>query len=163
MALQLPEELAGLLYELGYLWPQIDEDQLHTLAGAWTAFGSDLAVLVERADALAGQVVRHNDGPAVAGFTEEWTHEDAPHAVAADGATGAQVLAACLAVSSALVVALKIVVTVQLAVLLTQIARALAAAPLTYNRSLLKIPAYKKAADRLLNLAFSQTAGVILA
>ncbi|MEV8630309.1 hypothetical protein AB0395_01505 [Streptosporangium sp. NPDC051023] len=163
MALDLPEGLAGLLYDLGYLWLQANEDHIHTLSGEWTAFGFDIDALAERAAALVRRLLEHNDGAAIAGFTAEWTHQDAPHAVAVDGAHGAQVLAACLAVCAVLVLALKIVVTVQLTVLLTQIVQALRAAPLTGNLSLLKIPAYKQVADRLLNLSFSQAARVLLA
>ncbi|MEV4656932.1 hypothetical protein [Micromonospora sp. NPDC049301] len=41
MGIQIPGELSGLLNELGYLWPESDEERLFELGQAWIAFGAE--------------------------------------------------------------------------------------------------------------------------
>ncbi|MFD0476282.1 hypothetical protein ACFQ0B_54735 [Nonomuraea thailandensis] len=72
MGLSLPAPLSALLNELGYLWPEVDEESLHRLATAWAGFGGRLAGITGQADLVAEAVRRGNAGEAVAAFLTTW-------------------------------------------------------------------------------------------
>ncbi|MFI7699466.1 hypothetical protein [Nonomuraea sp. NPDC049480] len=163
MGVRLPAELAALLNELGYLWPEVDEESLHRLSTAWIGFGARLGVATGQADAVTEAVRRGNAGEAIDAFLTAWRREDAPRTVVAEGVTGARVVGVCLVVCAALVLALKIAFFVQLVALLVRIRLAVAMAAATSGASLLTIPAAKRLTGLLLNLAVNQASRVLVA
>ncbi|MEU8363762.1 hypothetical protein AB0C27_47855 [Nonomuraea sp. NPDC048882] len=163
MGLTLPLPLSALLNELGYLWPEVDEESLHRLATAWAGFGGRLAGSTGRADGVAEAVRRGNAGEAVEAFLTTWNGEEAPRTAVAEGVTGARVVAVCLVICAALVLALKIALFVQLVALLVRIRLAVAAAPVTSGGSLLAIPAFKQLTGALMNLSTNQASRVLVA
>ncbi|WP_214321194.1 WXG100-like domain-containing protein [Nonomuraea sediminis] len=163
MGVRLPSELAVLLNELGFLWPEVDEQSLYRMAVAWIEFGGRLGGVTEWADDAARAVRDHNEGPAIGAFLSAWTEENAPRTVASEGVTGARVTAVSLVVCAALVLALKIVIIVQLSALLVRIGLALASSAATAGGSLLSIPLHKKLTGVLVNLSMNQTSRVLVA
>ncbi|GAA2207400.1 hypothetical protein GCM10009850_028580 [Nonomuraea monospora] len=163
MGLTLPSPLSVLLNELGYLWPEVDEESLHRLATAWAGFGGRLAGITGQADLVADAVRRGNAGEAVEALLTTWKGDEAPRTAIAEGVTGAQVVGVCLVVCAALVLALKIVLFVQLVTLLVRMRLAVAAAPATSGGSLLAIPALKQLTGALLNLSMNQASRVLVA
>ncbi|WP_214414804.1 WXG100-like domain-containing protein [Sphaerisporangium fuscum] len=163
MGVKLPGALTGLLNELGYLWPEVDEDGLQRMATAWIGFGGRLDGIVGQADDLAEAVRRGNEGEAIGTFLSAWTGENAPRAVVAGGGTGARIVAVCLMLAAALVRALKVVIIVQLVLLLVRIRLAQASAVATSGGSLLTIPAQKQITRLMLKLAGDQASRVLVA
>ncbi|GGP07572.1 hypothetical protein LDL08_08595 [Nonomuraea glycinis] len=173
MGVTLPSPLSALLNELGYLWPEVDEESLHRLATAWAGFGVRLAGITGQADTVAEAVRRGNAGEAVAAFLKAWEEDDGsrtaaegvtgPRTAIAEGVTGAQVVGVCLVVCAALVLALKIALFVQLVALLVRMQLAIAAAPATSGGSLLAIPALKQLTGALVNLSMNQASRVLIA
>lgn len=163
MGLKLPAELAILLNELGYHWPEVDEDALHRLALSWLGFGARLSGVTGRADEAADAVRRGNAGEAVEAFLREWQVGDAPRTVVAEGVTGSRVVACCLVLCALLVLALKIHMIVQLVALLARIRLAAVTAPATSGGSLLTVPAAKRVTGLLLDLARHRTGRVLAA
>ncbi|MEW9552859.1 hypothetical protein [Nonomuraea sp. NPDC050783] len=163
MGVRLPAELAFLLNELGYHWPEVDEEALHRQALAWLGFAGRLSGVAGRADEAARAVRRGNAGEAVEAFLREWRAGDAPRTVVAEGVTGARVVAFCLLVCAALVLALKIAMFVQLAALLARIRLAVATAAATSGGSLLSVAAAKRLTGLLLELTRDRAARVLVA
>jgi hypothetical protein len=162
MGLQLPGELVTLLQDLGYNWPEADEEKLFDLAMAWNEFAPRLDPLADRLDAAAKRVWTENSGDAVNAFRERWVGEDAPLASLRAAATGAEVVGPVLIVVAAVVLALKINVIVQLTVLAIEIIEAIATAAPTFGASLLEIPVFKEITNRLVNLLISLATEAIL-
>lgn len=158
MGLQIPDQLAGLLYDLGFLWPTVDEEKLYEAGLLWVRFGGDAGTVARQANDAALRVSAVNTGSSVEAFTGAWAEDDAPHAILADGATGAYVVGACLFACAGLVLALKITVIVLLSMLLAQVIQALLAGP----GSALLIPVYRKFTAMALNALFNRTATVLL-
>jgi hypothetical protein len=155
MGLTLPGELAGLLNEMGYTWPMVDEQKLLELGQLWISHASTVDGI--RADAVltASRAWSESRGDAIDAFRAEWEDEESAAAVLRDGATAAQLVGACLFVCAAVVLALKINVIIQLTILLIQIFQAIATAGPTFGASLLEIPVFKKLADIAINLIVS--------
>ncbi|WP_336209381.1 WXG100-like domain-containing protein [Nonomuraea sp. LPB2021202275-12-8] len=163
MGVRLPAELAGLLTELGFLWPEVDEESLFRQATAWLGFGGRLDEAAEHVDAIARAVRDGNGGAAISSFLTVWTGEDAPRTVVSEGTTGARVVGVCLVVCAALVLALKIAIIVQLSALLVRIYLAAAASPASSGASLLWIPVYKRLTGLLVNMSMYQASRVLVA
>ncbi|MGW0809480.1 WXG100-like domain-containing protein [Nonomuraea sp. NPDC002799] len=163
MGVKLPAELTILLNDLGYLWPETDEEALHRLATAWLGFAGRLDGITGRADAVAAAVRRNNAGEAIDAFLNAWTGQEAPRTVVAGGVTGARVVGVCLVVCAALVLALKIVIFVQLVALAVRIRLAIATSAATSGGSLLTIPASRRLTAAMLNLSMNQASRVLVA
>jgi hypothetical protein len=162
MGLMIPGELAGLLEELGYTWPNTDEQKLFQLGQAWMEHGGKVDGVVQAASGAAGTVLAGNRGDAIEAFKERWEAERSALRVAENGRDGAQVIGASLFVCAAIVLALKINVIVQLTILLIQIIQAIATAAVTFGASLLEIPVFKKLADIAINIIISRAMEAIL-
>ena len=162
MGLQLPGELVTLLQDLGYNWPEADEQKLFELAMAWTEFAPRLDPIADQLDAAARRVWTDNSGDAVSAFRDKWTADGAPLASLRDAATGAEVVGPVLVVVAAVVLALKINVIVQLTLLAIEIIEAIATAAPTFGASLLEIPVFKEITNRLVNLVISLATEAIL-
>ncbi|MFD9701774.1 hypothetical protein [Lentzea sp. NPDC059081] len=158
--MMLPPELSGLLNALGFNWPESDEGKLFDLGGLWTGFADRLGPAAATADGHAQQVLSGNRGAAIDGFKAFWDNDEAPKKNLEDGATASSLVGAGLYVAGGVVIALKIAVVVQLAMLAVQIAQAIATAVPTFGLSLLEIPVFKEITsilvDQAIDLAISQ-------
>ncbi|RRR98137.1 WXG100-like domain-containing protein [Glycomyces terrestris] len=160
MGLQLPSELIGLLGMLGYEWPESDEESMFNLAGEWTGMADRIAGRVESLQAAARTLLENNSGGHIDAFRAEWEgHESAPSNLA-DAGDPAHKLNIGLTVMAGIVLALKIQVMVQLAILAFQIAQAIATAAFTFGASLAQIPIFKTITgliiDQLMGMAINR-------
>lgn len=162
MGLVLPAQLAGLLEELGYMWPNTDEVKLFQMGQAWMEHGGKVSTVVQQAEQAVQTALSANRGQGVEAFQAKWNAEDSAHQVAQDGVTGARVIGAALLACAAIVIALKITVIIQLTILLIQIIQAIAASVATFGASLAWIPVAKKLADMAINFAISRAMEAIL-
>jgi hypothetical protein len=162
MGLMLPGELVTLLQDLGYNWPEADEEKLFDLGNLWIGFAGQLAPFAEQADAAAAKVWNQNTGDAVAAFQTHWQAPDSAVSSLRDSVTGAQMVGPLVIVAAAVVLALKINVIVQLVILAIEIIEALATAGPTFGASLLEIPVFKEITNRLINLVISLATDAIL-
>jgi hypothetical protein len=162
MGINLPGELAGLLNDMGYTWPEVDEEKLFQLGGHWMGFASTVDGIRADAVAAADRVSAGNRGDAMDAFSAKWNDQDSPAGVLGDAVTAANVVGACLYVCAAVVLALKINVIVQLITLLIEIYQAIATAAPTFGASLLEIPAFKKLTDIAINLIVTVAMEAIL-
>ena len=135
----LPGELERLLNDLGFNWPEIDEQRLFELGQSWTAYGGRLERISADAQRAAQEVWSGNSGAAIDAFKARWEHEKSPSAVLNKGATAGHALGAILMVCAAVVLALKINVIVQLTILLIEIIEAIATAPATTTSTAITI------------------------
>jgi hypothetical protein len=141
--MQLPGELITLLDILGYTWPASDEEKLFELGQAWMEFSSDIAGFAEAAGASAAAVLGGNEGQSIDAFRSWWSGEESPLASLLSNVDGSVIGGAGLIICAAIVLALKIAVIVQLAILAIQIAQAIATAAPTFGASLLEIPVFQ--------------------
>ncbi|HEX6467596.1 MAG TPA: hypothetical protein VF069_00765 [Streptosporangiaceae bacterium] len=162
MGMTLPGELERLLNDLGFNWPEIDEQRLFELGGAWTAYGAQLQQISAEAERAAQEVWSGNSGSAVDAFKARWDHEKSPAQILKKGATAGHVLGAILMVCAAIVLALKINVIVQLTILLMEIIEAIATAPETFGASLAEIPVFKEIQQMIINGIINEAVNAIL-
>src|SRR5688572_29231731 len=142
MSIQLPGELTGLLNELGYSWPESDEEQMMSLGQDWLRFASALEDLHAEVTSVARQVAGDHTAQAVDAFLVTWNAEDGGAATLGRGSGGAGAIGSGLTICAGVVLALKINVLVQLTVLAAQIIQAIATAGPTFGVSLLEIPVF---------------------
>ncbi|MEU1587017.1 hypothetical protein [Micromonospora sp. NPDC005710] len=162
MGLQLPGELATLLNELGYTWPNADESKMFELAQMWIGFAEQIAALPTEARSSGQAVLAQNHGAAVDAFAALWTAGSSAVTALDNAVTGAQVIGAALIVCAIVVLALKISVIVQLTILLIQIIQAIATAGPTFGASLLEIPVFKILADFVIDYLVGQALEALL-
>ncbi|MFJ6154538.1 WXG100-like domain-containing protein [Micromonospora profundi] len=161
MGIQIPGELSGLLNELGYVWPESDEERLFELAQAWIAFGAEADAAATDATAAVA-LLAGNDGSALEAFRGQWSDSDSAAAVLQDIGFGARAVGAALLVCALVVLALKINVIVQLTLLAISIAQAIATAAPTFGASLLEIPVFKKLVDIAIDFLIGQALEAVL-
>lgn len=162
MGMTLPDELERLLNDLGFNWPEIDEQRLFELGQSWTAYGSQLEQISADAQRAAEEVWSGNSGPAVDAFKARWEHEESPAQILKKGATAGHVLGAVLMVCGAVVLALKIDVIVQLVILAMEILEAIVTAPETFGASLLEVPVFKEIQQKIINAIINEAVNAIL-
>jgi hypothetical protein len=162
MGLTLPGELVTLLQDLGYNWPEADEEKLFELGTAWEELAPKLQAVADRARITGQRVWNENHGDAVSAFQARFTSDDEALAALRDSVTGAQVVGPALMVVAAVVLTLKINVIVQLTTLAIEIIEALATSEVTFGASLLEIPVFKEVANRLVNLCINMATEAIL-
>lgn len=162
MGLTPPGVVVTLLNDLGYIWPDADEVRLTQLGQAWLDLQTTLQGHLADADRAASAVWTHNTGKDIAAFQSFWLQSGGAIDTLAKDVTGVAVVGAVVMVASAVVLALKIWVIVQLVIRAIAVAQAIATAPLTFGASLLEIPVFKEIAGRILNLAISQAVAVLL-
>jgi hypothetical protein len=162
VGLQIPGELADLLNELGYMWPKSDEQKMFELGQDWLTFSGTLQGVNQDAHASAQRVLSDNQSSAIQAFQQKWGAGDSASAVLDRGTAGAGAIGGALMVCSAVVLALKINVIVQLTALAIEIIQAIATAPETFGVSLAEIPLFKKLTDMMVNLAINQAMQAIL-
>jgi hypothetical protein len=162
MGLLIPAELAGLLDDLGYAWPEVDEAQLFDLGRQWMSLAATMDGIRRDADSIAEGVTAANSGGAVDAFTARWQARDSASAVLRDGVRAACLVGTGLFICAGVVLALKINMIVQLTVLLIEITAAIAAAAETLGASLLELPAARKRTDIAINLIVNAALEAIL-
>lgn len=162
MSIQISVRAAELLNDLGYFWPEVDEDKANELAKLWLELASTLQRIRTDAEAAAARVVRENAAQAMDAFRELWQRDDSGAVVLDHGRTGALAIAGALTVCAAAVVALKVNVLIQLGLLVAEIVQAVATAEVTAGASLLEIPAFKSLTGLAINYLISQAMKVIL-
>ena len=162
MGMTLPSELERLLNDLGFNWPEIDEQRLFELGQSWTAYGGRLEQIGGDAQRAAQQGWSGNSGAAIDAFKERWEDEQSPAEILHKGATAGHALGAILMVCAAIVLALKINVIIQLTILLIQIIQAIATAGPTFGASLAEIPVFKAIQQMIINLIINEAINAIL-
>jgi hypothetical protein len=162
VSIQISVRSAELLGDLGYFWPEVDEDKANALARLWLEFASTLQKIHADADDAAARVVRENAAPAMEAFRQSWHRDDTAVVVLDRGHTGALAIGGALTVCAAAVVALKVNVIIQLGLLVAEIVQAIATAEVTAGASLLEIPAFKSLTGLAINYLISQAMKVIL-
>jgi hypothetical protein len=160
--LQLPAELATLLNDVGYIWPNCDETGLIELGQKWITLGDSLRDLGQQARTAVGTAVSNNSGMAIDAFQAKWNSGKSAPTVLDQAAGGAPVVGAVLFVCAGVVLALKIVVIVQLTILLIDIITAIAEAPETFGGSLLQVPVVKKLCGMAINFAINEALSMVL-
>lgn len=160
MGMQLPSELIGLLGMLGYEWPESDEESIFNLAGEWTGMADQIAGRVETLNSAAKTLLENNSGEEIESFRGEWEDDESAVRNIADAADPTNMITIGLTVTAGLILALKIQVIIQLALLAFQIAQAIATAAVTFGASLLQIPIFKTITgiiiDQLLGMAIDK-------
>jgi len=142
--MEIPGELRSLLSVLGFNWPEADETALVEMGRAWMAFSGRLEAIVSDATSTATEVWTGHEGEAVATFQAWWGREDSPAEVLLDGANAATLTGTGLMICGGIVLALKVAVIAQLAILAVEIAQAVATAVPTFGASLLEIPIFQQ-------------------
>jgi hypothetical protein len=143
LGMQLPSELISLLGVLGYEWPESDEEKIFSLAGEWTGMADQISGRIEALNSAAKTLLDNNTGAQIDAFKAEWDGPESAVLHLADTTDPNYEINIGLTVIAGLVLALKIQVIVQLAILACQIAYAIATAPLTFGASLVQIPIFK--------------------
>ena len=142
--MEIPGELRSLLGILGYNWPEADETALAEMGRAWMAFSDRLEAIVSDATSTAAEVWTEHEGESVAAFQAWWAAEDSPAGTLRDGANAATLTGTGLMICGGIVLALKVAVIAQLAILAVEIAQALATAAPTFGASLAEIPVFQQ-------------------
>jgi hypothetical protein len=128
MTITLPQDLAWALNQLGFAWPDSDEDKLNQMGQAWTTFAATLNGLIAEAEGHAQGVWTTNTGYAIGEFQESWLGREAPIANMREGAEAAAMIGAGLSAAATIVVALKMKVIAEVAMFARVCAIAAAAA-----------------------------------
>ena len=162
MGVMLPGELVWLLDELGYSWPAADEEALFRLGQHWLQLAPHVDAAVADARAAVTELLGATSGPAVEAFAAAWSADDAPLTSLSDARAGVQAMGPLLMLAAGVVLALKVNVIVQLALLAVEIAQAIATSPVTFGASLAEIPVFKIVTGKLLDLLIDQAIGQIL-
>jgi hypothetical protein len=162
MGMQLPGELISLLGMLGFEWPESDEESMFNLAGEWTGMADQLAGRIEALQSAARTLLENNSGAQIDAFQSEWESGESSPSNLADAADPANQLNIGLTVMAGIVLALKIQVIVQLAILAFQIAQAIALAAVTFGASLVQIPIFKEITGLIIDQLMGMAIGRIL-
>jgi hypothetical protein len=160
MGMDLPSPLIEILGMLGYEWPESDEESLFKLAGEWTGMADQLGPRIESLQNAARTLLENNRGSHIDAFQAEWEGEESSANNLADAGDPANKLNIGLTIMAAIVLALKIQVIIQLAILAFQIAQAIAFAAVTFGASLAQIPIFKAITgmiiDKLMDMAITK-------
>jgi hypothetical protein len=151
MGIRLPGGLERLLNDLGYQWPEVDEDKLLELGHTWSNFSGTVSQHAQQAHTHAQQVWAGNAGDSVDAFEQKWNAGQQPHANmhgVQQAATGAGV---GMMAAAGIVLGLKVNTIVQLTMLAAEIIEAIATAPETFGASLLEIPVFKEVTGMIIN------------
>lgn len=162
MGLQLPSELVTFLQMVGYNWPQADETKLFEMGQRWVSFSSTLGDVMSNADSTAAAVWNENSGSDIAAFADHWSNEEGPSKILADGSTASTLVGSGMVICSAIVLALKVQVIVQLVTLAIQIAQALATAAVTFGASLAEIPVFQQISRSIIGMLIDQVINQLL-
>ena len=113
------------------------------------SFSDRLEAIVSDATSTATEVWTGHEGEAVAAFQTWWAKEDSPAKTLLDGANAATLTGTGLMICGGIVLALKVAVIAQLALLAVEIAQAVATAAPTFGASLAEIPIFQQLTRRI--------------
>ncbi|MEU4396910.1 hypothetical protein ACIQH6_08320 [Micromonospora orduensis] len=162
MGLQLPGELVSVLGWLGFSWPEADEERMFELGQQWLRLADEVAGPVTAASNAATSLWQSSAGEAIDAFQAAWTAETSPAGNLENAGQGARILGLAMIVCAGIVLALKINVIVQLALLAFQVAQAIATAVATFGASLLEIPIFKIIAELIIDQLIGMALDMIL-
>jgi hypothetical protein len=162
VGLTLPGALETLLNDLGFTWPEVDEQQLFDVGSHWTGLGGTLSQISQDANMAAQQVGTTNQGDAVEAFFTKWAGQNAPARVVGDAANGVEMGGAAIMLCAGVVLALKVNTIANLAILAAEIAEAIATAVPTFGASLAEIPVFKEVTQRVINAAINEAVNALL-
>lgn len=155
MAVMIPAEASKLLNELGFEWPEGNEDKVFDYGNRWMSYAGELGGVVETATEGANKALSDNVGEAIDAFKGAFTKSEGVDDVAKKLQFGANMMGGCLFLVGAAIIALKIAFVVNLVATVIQIATAIAAAVPTCGASLGWIPVAKLICQKLLEMAIN--------
>lgn len=155
MAVMLPPEASKLLNELGFEWPEGNEDRVFDYGQRWMSYSGELGGVVETATEGANKALTENVGEAMDAFKNAFTTSEGVDDVARKLQFGSTMMGGCLFLVGAAIIGLKIAFVVNLVATVIQIASAIAAAVPTAGASLAWIPAAKLICQKLLEMAIN--------
>ncbi|MEU1745344.1 hypothetical protein [Micromonospora arida] len=152
MGLQLPGELITALGWLGYTWPEADEEKIFEMGQAWLAFGGTVDAATGQAGSAATAVWSQHSAESLQAFQKWWTDAESGPGTLPGYSQAATLVGTGLIICAAIVLALKIQVIVQLAILAFEVAQAIATAVATFGASLLEIPIFQMITREIVGL-----------
>lgn len=162
MGLTLPGELERLLNDLGFTWPEVDEQDLFTTGGSWCSFGSAVSASHQASTTAAAQLTSANQSSALDAFQQKLADPNSPHSVLGDASIGVEVVGASMFAAAGLVLGLKINTMVNLITLMVEIIEAIATAVPTFGASLAEIPVFKEITNRIINAIVNEVCNAVL-
>lgn len=156
MGLQLPGELITALGWIGLSWPEADEEKLFDMGQAWIDFSGTVAEASNESGGAAAAIWSQQRGESVQAFQKWWTDPESGPGQLPDYSQAAMLVGTGLIACAAIVLALKIQMIVQLAILVFQVAQAVATAVVTFGASLLEIPIFQMITREIVGLLIDQ-------
>jgi hypothetical protein len=147
---------------LGYEWPESDEEKIFDLAGEWTGMADQISGRVDSLSAAARSQIEGNVGADIDAFQADWEGEESALKNIADIADPTNEINIGLTITAGIILALKISVIVQLAILAFQIAQAIATAVVTFGASLVQIPIFKQITGMIIDMLMEQATNAVL-
>jgi hypothetical protein len=162
MGLTLPGELERLLNDLGFTWPEVDEQDLFTTGTAWCSFGGTVSQAHQASLSATQQLLSGNQSDALQAFQTSLQKPESPVSVLGNASTGVDVVGAAMFGAAGLVIGLKINTMINLITLMIEIAQAIATAIPTFGASLAEIPVFKEITNRIVNAIINEVINAIL-
>ncbi|MDA1361968.1 hypothetical protein O1R50_20235 [Glycomyces luteolus] len=162
MTITLPEDLRGLLSELGFEFPTADEDKIAELGSAWSTLGLELSLHAVQVGLSAAGVWSEHSGKDIDAFKTWWEGEDNPPKSLPEGATAAAMTGTALQICANIVIGLKMYIIAELAATVYAIAAAVAAAVASGGLGGAAVVAIKQAAKEAIGWAIEEALTQIL-
>ncbi|MFE4460020.1 hypothetical protein ACFROC_21925 [Nocardia tengchongensis] len=161
MAIQIPHEVATFLNFVGVPYPDIDEDQVRSLAEHVRAFAASVRGTHDEATTAVNDLGSVYSGYSYQQLVAAWARMSGSHMADLDQAC--RVVASALRAAAVMIEMVKAAVLTELAVLAASYAAAMAATVATSGLSLAITEAIKLAARRLLTAMEQALIGYVLA
>ena len=162
MGLTLPGELERLLNDLGFTWPEVDEEDLFSVGGEWCSFGNAVSAAHQTSTGAAQRLLSTNQSAGLDAFSSRMQHPDSPLSVLGQASTGVESVGAAMYCAAGLVLGLKVNTMINLVTLLCEIVSAIAEAAPTFGASLAEIPVFKEITNRIINAIVNEAVNAIL-
>jgi hypothetical protein len=141
----------SVLSQLGFTWPDSDEDKIEQMGHAWLALSRELAGLATDAEKHARTVWTCSTGLGVDAFRAAWTDPDQPAASLRDGAAAAAMIAEGLYLAAKIVVSYKLKIIAQVVILAVSTGAMVYGAFFTFGATTLAAPLVRWAVRRALD------------
>jgi len=162
MGMTLPSELERLLNDLGFTWPEVDEQDLFGVGGDWMSFGSNVAQSHQAGSQAVSDLFSANQSDALQAFSTSLAKQESPLSVLGDASTGVQVVGAAMYAAGGIVIGLKVNTMINLVTLAFEIASAIAEAVPTFGASLAEIPVFKEITNKIINAIVNEVVMAIM-
>lgn len=162
MGLTLPGELERLLNDLGFTWPEVDEQELFNGGQSWCSFSGAVSQSHQASTTAAQSLLANNQSEGLAAFQQRFNSQNAPAMVLGDASSGVEVVGVALYACAGLVLGLKINTIINLVILACEIVEAIATAVPTFGASLAEIPVFKEIAQRIINAIINEVVNAIM-